>query len=70
MMDATEKKEPQPVTRRAFLKRASIGLAALATFAAGASKLLFPASKEKPAPPSFAAEDSIFRPRKDQRLDL
>ena len=65
-----ERAEEQGYTRRSFLTRFSLGLAAVA----GAGFLLrglLPGGKENPraGEGEFPGEDSIFHPRKDPRLD-
>lgn len=57
----------QGMTRRSFLGKISLGLAALVGLgvaAKGASN-----SVAKPANDSFPGEDSIYHPRKDPRIE-
>ena len=61
--------QPQAYSRRSFLAKLSLGLAAIA----GSGLLLrnlFSGGREEPDPDEeFPGEDSIFHPRRDPRLE-
>ena len=60
--------QPRAYSRRSFLAKFSLGLAAVA----GSGLLLrnlFSGGREEPDPDEFPGEDSIFHPRRDPRLE-
>ena len=70
MPDETEPRQPQGHTRRSFLTKLSLGLAALAGSGFLLRHFLLPGEKGGSAQGAeFPGEESIFHPRKDPRLE-
>ena len=68
--EETEPHQPQGQTRRSFLTKLSLGLAALAGSGFLLRNFLLPGEKGgADQGDEFPGEDSIFHPRKDPRLE-